>query len=501
MATVRWKSGTDGDWSSPDRWTGGVTPRAGDNVVIKASGTYTVTISDAEAARTLTLANSAATVVDRGSLTLSGGLTVAAGTFQLASGGAIVGGTLSAAPGGHFAWNGGILNGVTYDGVLDMSAANSALTFVGGGTFAGTGGVGRGGIDLTGAGAALYVGDLDLENATLTIGRTGSRDTLFMIGARHSVTSLTLGADVVVAHAGGEATIAGTGYPTAIMVNDGSITAAAAGGDLTLGSDQFTNNGAITVSQGDSMHIRSTLFANSAAGTITASGEGTMLYLETASGSMNDWSNAGTFDFGAGAQVYVTGPVGGGGAWSSRGLLQVDPGATVHFTGAATLGGVLSGGGVLALDRGAYLDVETAAGSALSVAFSGPGETLALGAPASFAAAIAGFAAMETIDLLGITATSATLKGGKTLVVSNGGTVIATLKLAESHAGDTFDVTADGRGGTAITIHPVAARFAERMASLGGGAAPLSAMGADAGPFHGPPRLPTLAAARGAALG
>ena len=45
---------------------------------------------------------------------------------------------------------GGTLSGVTYQGVIDLSAQNANLTFSGGTTLTGAGGTGGGTISLTG---------------------------------------------------------------------------------------------------------------------------------------------------------------------------------------------------------------------------------------------------------------------------------------------------------------------------------------------------------------
>jgi hypothetical protein len=88
MATITWLTGTSGDWSQGSDWAGGIAPGAGDDAVIDASGTYTITISTAVSAKSLTLDNSGATVAETatGSLALTGALTVEAGTFEVNAG-------------------------------------------------------------------------------------------------------------------------------------------------------------------------------------------------------------------------------------------------------------------------------------------------------------------------------------------------------------------------------------------------------------------------------
>src|SRR5258708_4293155 len=124
VTAISWKFGVSGDWNTGLYWSGGVAPGAGDDVTIAASGTYTVTLSSADAAHSLVLNDAAATVSVNygGSLALGGALTVTAGTFQL-NGGVVTGGTLSAS-GGTFEWTVGTLDGVTYDGTMEVGAGS-----------------------------------------------------------------------------------------------------------------------------------------------------------------------------------------------------------------------------------------------------------------------------------------------------------------------------------------------------------------------------------------
>jgi len=137
---IDWISGgVSGDWATASDWVGGVVPVAGDDVDINATGTYTVTVDEAQAAKSLTIDDADVTVADNSTLTMGGALTVTAGLFQLNSG-TIVGGTLSAT-GGAFQWNSATLSGVTYEGTLDLSETGYIPTVI----------VGGAGITLTGS--------------------------------------------------------------------------------------------------------------------------------------------------------------------------------------------------------------------------------------------------------------------------------------------------------------------------------------------------------------
>jgi hypothetical protein len=112
----------------------------------------------------------------------------------------------------------------------------------------------------------------------------------------------------------------------------------------------------------------------------------------------------------------------------------------------------VTGSGTLKIDAGATMECGGAAAPALTANFRGAGATLALKDPVAFGATITGFASGETIDLLDVAATSAILGAGDTLVIADGSTPVATLRLSGDYAGDTFDVGSDGKHGTSITL-------------------------------------------------
>lgn len=107
----------------------------------------------------------------------------------------------------------------------------------------------------------------------------------------------------------------------------------------------------------------------------------------------------------------------------------------------------------------------------IETTFAGAGGILELGAASEFAASIAGFTSGQTIDLLEIAATGATVNGSDQLVIVDGTSTVATLQLTGSYTGDTFNVTSDGDNGSDITVTPASKPtvFAHAMAGLGGG--------------------------------
>lgn len=160
---------------------------------------------------------------------------------------------------------------------------------------------------------------------------------------------------------------------------------------------------------------------------------------------------------------------------SSVGVAVSDVGTIEAATGTLSFLARVDGTGMMKTDAGATLRFANKVASTLTARFAGAGGALALGAPAQFAATIAGFAAGETIDLVNTAATGAVLNASDQLVITDGATAVATLQLSGDYAGDSFDLASDGHGGTAITLTPgpaaaPAARLVSAMASLTAGA-------------------------------
>jgi len=135
VAPVAYWAGASGDdWSNPNAWTdsnGGIVdlPNANNDVIIGESGSYTLTITSAEAAKTLTItsAGAGADVQDEagGSLTVAGALNIDAGSFSL-NGGTLSADSIYVGSSGHFNGEGTVSapldnNGGTVEALGDLS--------------------------------------------------------------------------------------------------------------------------------------------------------------------------------------------------------------------------------------------------------------------------------------------------------------------------------------------------------------------------------------------
>jgi hypothetical protein len=89
---------------------------------------------------------------------------------------------------------------------------------------------------------------------------------------------------------------------------------------------------------------------------------------------------------------------------------------------------------------------------------------------ASFESRIRGFTTGDAIDLLNTAATAATFEADDKLVITDGGSAVATLRLIGAYGGSTFTVASDGHGGTDITfttvLSPSAAPLIQAMAAV-----------------------------------
>ena len=302
-----WTSASGGDWGTAANWNPATVP---DRVAtISLPGTYTVTIASNETFNigTLIVSDTGATLSVAGTLDLTDTLFLKRGTVSIAFTGTIAGGTIDVTggtlsgigdgSGGLFSpadGVGGTLDGVTLEGTLDLSATNAAVSIKDGITLAGKDGNGLAAINLTGSNSNFYVqGPATLSNATINIG--ASSEAKLYNDDRAGPSVLTLGPSLTVNQVANNAMFGSTFFRSGSgIVNAGTINAGVNGGNFTILSRSFTNQGQLTVSNGDTVVIDpEDPFMNSAIGTLSASGGGT-LWIQTSS-----WTNSGSISMNA----------------------------------------------------------------------------------------------------------------------------------------------------------------------------------------------------------
>jgi Ca2+-binding RTX toxin-like protein len=124
-------------------------------------------------------------------------------------------------------------------------------------------------------------------------------------------------------------------------------------------------------------------------------------------------------------------------------------GAIIVNGGALTVTGPVTGTGSMTIDSGT---VELGGADAGTVTFAGNG-TLKLDQPQNFTGTIAGLVPTDTLDLGGVSATSASISGNTLTVNETGGSTL-TLNMTGIPTGATVQVSSDGHGGSDLTFAP-----------------------------------------------
>ena len=210
-----------------------------------------------------TLDNTGA-VLDVGDGTALGDAALAGVNYRTLVGGTIEGGTIEGSSGMSFfadpADGGGTFDGVTYEGVLDLTGPTSELTVINGLTVTDASGTGPGTIEIAGGNSSLtFSGTQTIDAATIDIGSGGA---LLISGAG---AALTLGGDLLVVDTAPDAEIGRGGG----VINQGTVNADVAGGLFTIDPTSFTNQGTINVSNGDTLSISTTDFIDLTGATLT----------------------------------------------------------------------------------------------------------------------------------------------------------------------------------------------------------------------------------------
>ena len=208
-------------------------------------------------------------IANAGSIDLRGTLLNQGSTITLGAGalagnvlitGIVSGGTVIAgANGGQL--QGATLDGVTYQGNLNLGGQFSGLTVTNGLSVVTAQGKEPGKVFITGAGAALmFDGSQTFDNAVVHLGGGGlSGDSLVVLASKGHENTLTLGANLtVVSDAAGYARLSG-GFTRGVthLINDGTIraSASASGAQFQIDTSTFTNNGQIFVVNGEQLSL------------------------------------------------------------------------------------------------------------------------------------------------------------------------------------------------------------------------------------------------------
>jgi fibronectin-binding autotransporter adhesin len=328
LTTSTWNVSASGDWSDASDWSGGVPNSSTADATISEAGTYTVDIAAAESftVGSVTLNDAGATLDVGGTLNLTSTLTLTAGKLLLT--GTINGGTINTG-GGTFSSNFGILNGVTVDGTINLSATDDPqLTITGGLSMQGAGGNGSGTIDFGIGNSQLMLSGTETISNT-TIDTIADNDGILTSGTGTitfaSSDTINIAHDSAIDGGGiviGNVFVDNTG---GAVVSDATINANAQGGvGLSLLDTYFTNAGTITVANGSTLSVGSEEYATSFLndGTISIDGTSTINYYCPVT-----TAQLGTLNIASGAAIYFEGSLDNAGS-----TYQIPTGVVVSGT-------------------------------------------------------------------------------------------------------------------------------------------------------------------------
>jgi len=484
VGVINWKTPVSGDWSTGADWSGGAVPTAANDVAIGGSGAETVTITTAEAAKSLAISDALATVVDTSGLAVGGAITVGAGaTFTLGGNQSNVLSANSIVNNGTMAASAALETAGGYGvGLVTPYTVNVAGTFTNNGTIVGG--------DV--AANANFAGQSVMAAQSITAGAFVNNGVVDSGGANggniwiYSAGSITNNGTLAVTTAGASG-LNQFVVDAPSFVNNGTVTLADANGMFFIYA--YTGASAPTVTGGTgSINLAGTNTRMDLAGTetfgsgtINLSGSGAMIGFDWtgdvqtfgAQSVINHTANTAFFvDLGS-AQVIENGTIN---ASAAGGLLRIDlPRFTNNGTVAVTNGDTLKinlntpadvtdGTGTISLATGAAVEIGGSVAATQTLAFKdAAADLLKLDTAAAVSATITGFAQGDTIDLAGIVATAANWSNGVLTVTESNNTTLA-LALAGAYSGSKFNLTADGLGGTNITVGPASGTLAGGLA-------------------------------------
>ena len=203
-------------------------------------------------------------VVRLGKGPIFGGTGTTLGYGGLISGGTVVLGTA------NLAYTGGGMTDLTFEGAVNLSAANAAINLDGGVAITGANGTGPGIIDLTGRGATLTFFDLmgtvanGIDNVTINAGNAHGPVTIALFNYDGAAETLTFGAHakIVSKAAGAQVIVLNQAFGDGAVINHGEIDAEASGGSFSVTIPTLENDGEVMVANSDTFTLTGALSGN-----------------------------------------------------------------------------------------------------------------------------------------------------------------------------------------------------------------------------------------------
>ncbi len=158
----------------------------------------------------------------------------------------------------------------------------------------------------------------------------------------------------------------------------------------------------------------------------------------------------GTNTLDAGTKLTDAGMLTVAGTLTDAGAANIARTGELHVAGTVSIGGAVSGKGSVSISSHAVLSVGGRFAAKGLTFLAGGTETAMFGAPTAVSATLSGFAATNTIDLLGFVATTHSFANHTLTIDSKSGSV-AHLHFAGSFTTSSFVVASDTHGNTVIT--------------------------------------------------
>jgi fibronectin-binding autotransporter adhesin len=378
-------------------------------------------------------------IFDNTGATLTIGTGTTLGQISLTSAATIEGGTIIDAGNGLVS-NYGTLSDVTYEGTLTL---NTSLNIYGSFSALGADASGVGSIIDTGADTEIIFNNTrTLDQVAFSLGNTGGAVSFLSVNdTTGNGATLTLGPNAVITQSGNLAELY---YYQAndTIVNEGSIVASAASGNLSIGvgaTGTFTNAGVITVSAGDTLLLNTGVaFTNMSGTTLTggsiAVGAGSLM--ELANNTTITTDNATITLSGANAQIEALNTTTNAQVTLDQKLTRIGTAGALSVLGGRnfTVAGAFTDGGRLQLGGGTFtaaagLSVSTASSLSgfgkVAAAVGDTGVITASGGTLSFSAAVTGggtlsAAAAAVLQLSTGGSLTEALSGAGTLALTGG---------------------------------------------------------------------------------
>jgi len=457
----------------------------GDTLAIAAGGfsNYgSITVSGGVLSLTgsLTLAGLGQVFLSNSLMSVSGTLDLSGSTLQIGTGtnighisltGTLRGGTIVDAGGGLALAGEATLDGVAYQGVLDLSRPFARLAVADGLTVAALGGIQPGSILVTGAQSRLIATTSEtFDNAVILLGSVAQYYNGQKLAAPELAgtpgVQINFGAHSTVMLAGTAGVLgdAGLGQWNDRIVNAGQIIAGNPLGALFVNTSFFSNTGVMTASGGGILVFSNVYGTNAGVISIGAgSAMQVMLYDYYAAPNAGPgvFTNSGTIAINGGIlqeptanglfpAVPIANVASGDIAGNGLVFAQIANSGTIEARGGTLLlVDPVLGTGIVQIDAGSTLELQTTFTSAQSVHFAGSAATLKLDTPSSFTATLSGVATGDMLDFPSLILTGVGISSG-TLVVS---TATANYRfVSATPLGGAVTAGRDAHGGAVVSV-------------------------------------------------